>query len=316
MLEYLSLHKQRQNPILGVFVMFLLAIVLLVFFQSPLAYVINQLSNNSNTDGLSLLSNPELINLNFSLILFTFPFIGITIAIYLTLKYVHKSNFLTIFSSKNTIDYKRIGFGFLLWGTLQLGLFIVDYFFITGPSLFQYHGFSTNFFIAIFVSILFFFVQTSAEEFLCRGYLLQALGNITKYRWLPILISGLFFGFIHIANQEIDVYGTEIMLLHYCSVGIFLGIIVVLDNRIELAIGFHAVNNTLASLLVNFEGASVKGYSLFSIGEVDPYSGYIVWLLSAILYFIVCKRKYKWESVSYIFKQISNTTVKINEDVR
>lgn len=291
-MEFLNKHSDRKEKFIGVILMFVIAFVLMYILSLPAlfyggSFVVQSMASSED--------------LNLQLLINCLPFLGITGAIFISLKFIHKSVFKSIISYNDTFDLRRLLFGFLIWGIIHLIAFVLDYFYVTGPAFFTYNGLSKSFYIGVVVSLVILALQSSAEEFLCRGYLMQAMGFVFQYRWIPIVIMGLFFGFLHSANFEVDVYGKEIMMLHYCSVGVFLSIIVVLDNRIELALGFHAVNNILASILVNFEGSSLKSNALFTIGKVDPYIGYLTWLISAILFYIICKEKYKWPSIGYIF---------------
>lgn len=297
-MEFLNLHKRRLSPIWGVILVFLFIIIFYSLFQLPLAL---ELQKRGIVDINTFFNDPDL-NLNYALALFAIAFAGITLGLWVGVEKIHKDRFIHLITASGKLDINRVGFGFGLWGGLLLITFILDYFFVTGSSDIIYNGISTDFFIAILVSFVFLFIQTSAEEFMCRGYLMQALGFLFRQRWLPVLISGVFFGCLHILNPEIEEYGMEIMLLHYCSVGVFLGIIVVMDNRLELALGFHAVNNILSGLLMNFDGAAFKTYALFTTSSVDPYLGYVVWLLSAIVFYIWCSKKYNWKSLGYLFQ--------------
>jgi len=291
-MEFLNKHSHRKEQFIGVIIMFIIAFVLMYVLSLPALIYGNGSSLHSLESGMDL---------NLQLLLNCLPFLGITGSIFISIKFIHKSLFRSIISYNDTFDFGRLSFGFLIWGIIHLIAFILDYYYVTGPDFFTYNGLSNSFYVGVVVSVLILTLQSSAEEFLCRGYLMQAMGFVFKYRWIPIVIMGLFFGFLHSSNFEVDVYGKEIMMLHYCSVGVFLSIIVVLDNRIELALGFHAVNNILASILVNFEGSSLKSNALFTIGKVDPYLGYFTWLVSAILFYAICKEKYKWPSIGYIF---------------
>lgn len=299
-MEFLNLHKVRSYPVMGVFITFILITLFYSLLQIPLVLELNA----RGIVDLDAFFNESYIDLNYALILFSLGFAGITLGLLTSLNLIHNDRFIRLITTTNKVDYKRIVFGLVIWGLLLLVTFMMDYFFVTGPSEILYNGISKDFFIAILVSFVFLFIQTSAEEFMCRGYLMQALGYVFKRRWIPIVISGLFFGCLHILNPEIEEYGLEIMLLHYCSVGVFLGIIVVMDNRLELALGFHAVNNILSGLLINFDGAAFKTYALFTTSSVDPYLGYVIWLISAIIFYMWCSKKYKWKSLRYLLVNI------------
>lgn len=58
-----------------------------------------------------------------------------------------------------------------------------------------------------------------------------------------IVISSLFFGFMHNPNNLVEV-------LSYASSGVMLGLIVATTNRIEYAIGIHALNNMIGFMTI------------------------------------------------------------------
>ena len=82
-------------------------------------------------------------------------------------------------------------------------------------------------------------LQTSAEELFFRGYLMQGLGRIFPMRLLPFVITSTLFGLLHFTNPEVDKLG-DIILITYLSTGFFLGAITLIDEGLELALGFHA----------------------------------------------------------------------------
>ncbi len=56
-------------------------------------------------------------------------------------------------------------------------------------------------------------IQTSAEEYLFRGYLMQGIGIISGNRWLPLILTSLAFGLMHYANPEIAKFGNFLLVL-------------------------------------------------------------------------------------------------------
>ena len=99
------------------------------------------------------------------------------------------------------------------------------------------------------IGILLIPLQTSFEEYFFRGYLMQGLGIVTKNRWFPLIFTSVVFGMLHIANPEVSKLGYGI-LWYYVGTGFFLGIITLMDEGLELALGFHAANNLITALLV------------------------------------------------------------------
>ena len=71
------------------------------------------------------------------------------------------------------------------------------------PENFEINFKLVPFLILFVIAIVLIPIQTSFEEYLFRGYLMQGIGIITKYKWIPLLITSLVFGLMHISNQEL-----------------------------------------------------------------------------------------------------------------
>ena len=86
-------------------------------------------------------------------------------------------------------------------------------------------------------------------------------------------------------------------MVHYIGTGFFLGIITLMDEGLELALGFHAGNNLFAALLVTADWTVFQTNSLLrdisdpDIGVLEIFSSVLV--IYPILIFIFAK-KYKW----------------------
>ena len=138
-------------------------------------------------------------------------------------------------------------------------------------------------------------IQTSVEELIFRGYLMQGFGKLFKNRWLPLLFTSMIFGMLHLWNPEIDKLGIH-LIWYYIGTGLFLGIITLMDDGIELALGFHAANNLVTALLVTASWTAFQTESLL-IDNSEPSLGKELILTLALIYpllaFIFAK-KYKW----------------------
>jgi membrane protease YdiL (CAAX protease family) len=87
-------------------------------------------------------------------------------------------------------------------------------------------------------------------------------------------------------------------MVYYIGTGLFLGIITLMDDGLELALGFHAANNMFTALLVTADWTAFQTYSIYrDISDPDPL-GILeifvpVFVVFPILLFIFAK-KYKW----------------------
>lgn len=166
---------------------------------------------------------------------------------------------------------------FFLMSVLTLlflaGTDLVMYFFFDAAYTWVFNP--QTFFPFLLITLICFPVQASWEEVFIRGVMLQGLNKI-KWMVLPsALITSAIFASLHIGNQEIETYGIWPMLTLYFSLGLMLAIFTLLSEGLELALGFHIVNNMYSSVCVSIEGGAVETSPLFVHGLSG--SSNIVW---------------------------------------
>ena len=127
-----------------------------------------------------------------------------------------------------------------------------------------------------------------------RGYLLQGIGICTKSRFLAFTIPSILFGLLHFANPEIDKLGNE-FILAYILMGFFLGLVTMMDEGLELALGWHYANNLTAALFVTADWTALQTDSVYKfVGEPDALSQILPALIIFPLLIYHFSVKYKW----------------------
>ena len=124
---------------------------------------------------------------------------------------------------------------------------------------------------------------------------MQGFANLAKNKWFPLLMTSLIFGGMHWFNPEVAKIG-PIILVYYIGTGLFLGIITLMDEGMELALGFHAANNLIGALLVTSDWSAFQTHSIFK-DISDPSAGLDVILPVVIIYPIllfIFSKKYNW----------------------
>jgi membrane protease YdiL (CAAX protease family) len=223
-----------------------------------------------------------------------FPFLTAFIALIVCIKYIHKKSIRSYFTERKKFDVKRFFHAFFVWGIVLTGFLIV--------SLYTSSELTWNFDIHLFlpllvIAVLFIPIQTSFEEFFFRGYLFNIIKTPIKKSWLIVLFTGVIFGLMHGANPEIEVLGYGI-LVYYILTGIFLGLLRLMDDGLELSMGYHAVNNLFAALIISNEWQAFQTDALF-IDHAKPTFGWDALLTICcfqpllLLYFA---KKYKWSN--------------------
>lgn len=238
----------------------------------------------------------ELLGKNLFLFLMLLSFaIGI-IGIFVSYKYLHHLNITQFTTTRPKIDWKRFWFIFILWGVISCSLVLIDYFFIN-PDEYVLNFELKPFLILLVIGVLMFPLQTSFEEYAFRGYGMHFLGTLLKNRWVPLIITSILFGVMHIFNPEVKQLG-YITMVYYIGTGFFLGIITLMDDGLELALGFHAANNLLTALLITTSWGVLQTPSILlntSEPEKIAFAEIFVpvFVVFPILLFILSK-KYKW----------------------
>ena len=235
------------------------------------------------------------IGMNSSLFLFLMIFtfmIGI-LTLFLCVKYLHKKKFIAIITSREKIDWNRVFYAFALWGSVSVvAIFIGMY---LSPEDYAWNFKPIPFFTLLFVSFVFLPFQTSAEEFIFRGYLMQGFGTLVKNRWFPLLVTSAIFGLLHGLNPEVERLGS-ILMVFYIGTGLLYGITTLMDEGTELALGLHASNNIVAAFLVTTDWMVFRTDALY-IDTSEPSVGSEMFIGVFVLYpllLVVFSKKYGW----------------------
>ncbi len=241
---------------------------------------------------------PQMIDIlgsNLFLFLMLLSFVFGLIGVFISSKVLHKQSITRLTTVRKKIDWKRFWFIFILWGVVSSSFVLIDYYMT--PEDYQLNFKIEPFLILAVIAILLIPLQTSFEEYFFRGYLMQGLGVLFKNKWLPLLITSVGFGLLHIANPEVDKLGPVIMV-YYIGTGLFLGIITLMDDGLELALGFHAANNLFTALLVTADWTAFQTDSILKDLSDPTEMGIMeifvpVFVVFPILIFILAK-KYNW----------------------
>ena len=238
-------------------------------------------------------SMSQVLGSNNFLFLMLLTFVIGLIALFVFVKLVHGQSISALTTARKKIDWKRILFSFILWAVISIIFIFLDIYLAPEDYLFNFN--LIPFLTLAVVAILMLPLQTSMEEYFMRGYMMQGLGIMTKNRWFPLVFTSLLFGLMHVFNPEVEKLGYGI-LVFYIGTGFFLGILTLMDEGLELALGFHAANNLTAALLVTADWTAFQTDSLYR-DISDPVLGWDVlvpvFVVFPILLYLFSKR-YGW----------------------
>ena len=262
----------------------------------PLGVAIFINAIDANNVSMDIANMSESLGKNLFLFLMLFTFAMGLIALFFVNKYLHKQTLKNLTTARQKVDWKRFWFMFILWGTLSISLVMIDYY--TFPEHYEINYKLIPFLILSIIAIVMIPLQTSFEEYLFRGYLMQGIGVTAKNKWLPLILTSVGFGLLHGANPEIEKLGWTLMI-YYIGTGFFLGVMTLMDDGLELALGFHAANNLFTALLITSDWSAFQTHSILKDINEPEKIGFLEVLMPLFLMFIltiILSKKYKWNN--------------------
>ncbi|NNE30442.1 MAG: CPBP family intramembrane metalloprotease [Saprospiraceae bacterium] len=229
---------------------------------------------------------------NFGIFLLLLSFLISLLILIWVLKTFHHRSIRTVIHGMESIRWGRIGFAFALWFGFSVITEVISY--TLDPDLYQFQFDLKTFLPLLIISLTLIPIQTSFEELLFRGYLLQGLAlSGMKLIW-PLILTSIGFGLMHGMNPEVQEFGAGKMMIYYIGSGILLGVLTIMDDGLELALGTHAATNFFAATCVTFESAALKTDALFKVTEINLDLTLIGFIILSSLFILICSWKYKW----------------------
>ncbi|MFB0943255.1 MAG: CPBP family intramembrane metalloprotease [Patiriisocius sp.] len=257
------------------------------------------------SDGIDLAKQQQMLfelvpSKNFWLAFNLLPFAFLLGLLFLLVKKLHQRSILSLTTSRKKVDWSRVFFSFSLIVLITLVSFGISYY--NDPSEVVLQLDPVKFGILVVISLLFFPFQIGLEEYLFRGYMMQHLGVLLKNRWMPLFITSILFGVFHSANPEVGEMGYMIMIF-YIGTGLLLGIMTLMDDGLELALGFHLGNNLLAATLVTSDWSALQTDAAFKFTATQAGTSTLIDVILPVLVLypiilLILSKKYNWNNWS------------------
>lgn len=275
-------HTAKRKLTDNLFILYILAVLLIILGQFP---------------GMLLYLLPFMVSTDVAVTVTMYlSFIGIWI---LTLLYL-------LFTKKNRPILKSIGrsaagnnlknllLGFVL-GFILNGVCILAAWLHKDISL-HYDSFRPAAFALIFIAV---FVQSSAEELVCRGFLYQRLRQSYGHPAVAIIGNSLLFAILHLTNEGV----TVLSVLNIFIVGVLFSFMVYYMDSIWCAMSMHAMWNFTQNIIFGLPNSGiVSPYSVFRLDASTAKDSFAYnvgfgiegTLLADILLILVCICFYLW----------------------
>jgi membrane protease YdiL (CAAX protease family) len=232
---------------------------------------------------------------NFWLAVNLLPFVILLALLFVLVKFLHQRSLLSLTTARKKVDWRRALFSFSLIVLITLISFAVSYYLEPDSIKLQFDP--VKFFILLIISLLLFPLQIGLEEYLFRGYLMQYIGVYAKSKWVPLILTSVLFGVMHGANPEVAKLGV-ITMVFYIGTGLLLGIMTLMDDGLELALGFHFGNNLLAAILVTSSWSALQTDALFIYTSEEATNTILEIIFPVMVVYpiilLIMAKKYGW----------------------
>jgi len=290
--QYLSLAQQGKN----VWWRYVISIFLILFLYQiigavPLLILSAALTLDKNpaTQLNSETLQFEGVEPLLSYLVINFASICLLAGLYISVRFLHQRRMITLVTPNQQVRWKRIFQGFGLYFVLTFVISFVGI--VLSPSEYRLTFKPSQFLVFLPIALVITPIQTSAEELFFRGYLLQGISLKARSLLIPILGSSLLFMLPHLLNPEVK-SNWFLMALLYLLLGIFLAVITVKDNSLELAMGVHAANNLFVVLILNYSNSALPSPSIVTASRLDPLSSLISFIVVAVIFcFVIWKER-------------------------
>lgn len=171
-----------------------------------------------------------------------------------------------LITTRERISTRRILHGFIAMSALVIPLSAIDLF-LNGDD-YRYTFDFALFWPYLIVALTLLPVQTTAEEFFFRGWLLRWIASGAWPIWAVTALNAFLFALPHMLNPEVKDYYL-LAFLYFSSMGAMLTLATLRDKSMEVAIGAHFANNLIAGVLVSYQDSALPSAALLMSGELD-----------------------------------------------
>ena len=213
---------------------------------------------------------------------------------YIFLNLLHGKKLLQVLTERVRFDYKRCSFAltmFFLLGGISLTANLMS-----GSSDLKIRGEVPDLLVIGIMALVLVPIQAGLEEAFFRGYLMQGFSLLIKSRLTILIVTSSIFASLHLMNPEPWSYGILPYVISVFLVGLFMGLITLVDGGVELAVGVHIANNLWVHLIVGLEKSVIPSSSLFIADQknLEILSTVVPSLIQYGILTGIFALKYKW----------------------
>ncbi|MBP1666216.1 MAG: hypothetical protein H6Q23_1076 [Bacteroidetes bacterium] len=239
---------------------------------------------------------------NINLLLTVFPFVIGLLAFIVLIKPLNNKSTGIVINGTGSFRWNRFVISALIWLALS-----AIYLFVCirlDPSNFSINNATLSLIPLIVVAFLLIPFQASFEEILFRGYLMQGFTVLLRNRLFSLVMTSVLFGLMHGLNPEVAAFGFWTMMPQYILFGLIFGVITILDDGIEAAMGAHTANNIFLLVMNTNESSALQSEALFEQHNIYPWTEFTALLIMGIIVIIILKIIFRWKTFPALLSRV------------
>ena len=117
-------------------------------------------------------------------------------------------------------------------------------------------------------------------------------------------MTSLLFGLMHAFNPEIKEFGFLTMMPQYILFGLIFGVITILDDGIEAAMGAHTANNVFLCIMLTNQSSALQTQAVYEQQNIYPWTEFTGLVFTGIIFIGILKTIFKWHDFSLLFSEV------------
>ena len=180
---------KKENPFWKYIVGSILIIIASTIGQIPFGVAVLMKTMKSGTMPTDSAGMLRVLESNLSLFLMMLSFVFALLGVFIVIKYFHKQTILEVTTSRSKVDWSRVFFSFGLWSIFTISSVLLTYYLSPEEMIWNFKP--IPFAILVLIGVILIPIQTSTEEYVFRGYLMQGFANLSKNKWFPLLMTSV-----------------------------------------------------------------------------------------------------------------------------
>ncbi len=230
------------------------------------------------------------------------PFLVALGAFIVLIRPLNQRDTMTVINGTATFRWNRFFISAGVWLLVSVVYLVVSM--KLDPDNFTLNNLSPSLIPLIIVTVIFVPFQAAFEEILFRGYLMQGFTVIFRNRMFPLILTSLLFGLMHSFNPEVEEFGFLTMIPQYVVFGLIFGIIVIMDDGIESAIGIHSANNAFLCIIITNKSSALQTPALWEQHTIHPWTEFAAMIIMGLVTILILRKIFAWGSFGLLASDV------------